>query len=64
MPLNFGKGQFGVWFEIFVAGSNQGPVTRGQNILTTFRLNIIHHIYKCELHMHENSTVSCTEPKV
>lgn len=57
MLLNFGKGQFGVWFDIFVAGSNQGPVT-------TFRLNIIHHIYKCELHMHENSTVSCTEPKV
>lgn len=57
----------GGWFDIFVAVSNQGPVTRGQNILTsfktTFRLNIIHNIYKCKLHMHKKPTVSCTEPK-
>lgn len=27
----------GGWFDIFLAVSNQGPVTRDQNILTSFK---------------------------
>lgn len=71
MLLDFRKGQLlkpGGWFDIFVAVSNKGPVTRSKNILTRFKtnfwLNIIHHIHTCDLHMHKKPTVLCTEPKV
>lgn len=71
MLLDFRKGQLlkpGGWFDIFVSVSNKGPVTRSENILTRFKtnfwLNIIHHIHKCDLHMHKKPTVLCTEPKV